>query len=123
MPTSRCLDVRLACLLVAAVAPPTARAAASMPAARIRAMRLDTQRLQFVRFQHPPQAVLEGHLRLPAQQLPGACDVGPALLRVVAPQPLEDDLARRAGDLLHELRELEQRPLVRIANVDRQVLA
>ena len=73
--------------------------------------------------QHSPQPVLEGDLRLPPQQLPGPCDVRLAHLRVVDRQRLEHDLARRAGGLDHLLRELEQRVLGWIADVDRQVLA
>src|SRR5690349_13819214 len=66
---------------------------------------------------------LERDLGRPAEQLLGARDVRLALHGVVDPQGLEDDLARRAGDPLDDLRQLEQRPLVGVAEVDRQVLA
>ena len=70
-----------------------------------------------------PQAVLQLDLRLPAEQLPGAGDVRLAHLRVVHGKRLEDDLARGAGEANDRLGELEQRLLVRVAEVDRKMLA
>src|SRR4051812_40796258 len=67
------------------------------------------------------QPVLERDLRLPAEQVLGAGDVGLADLRVVDGQRLVDDLRARAGHLDHGLGELEQRVLVLVADVDRQV--
>ena len=73
--------------------------------------------------QQPGEPFLERDLRLPAEQLLRPRDVGLALHRVVDAERLEDDLARRAGDPLHDLGEVEQRPLVGVADVDGQVLA
>ena len=67
------------------------------------------------------QAVFERYLRLPAQQLLGPGDVGLADLGVVDGERLKDDLRARAGHLDHLLRQLQQRHLVRVADVDRQV--
>ena len=71
-----------------------------------------------------PQALVELDLGLPAEQLRGAGDVGLAHLRVVDRQRLEDDLGLASPVTLDDrLGELEQRELVRVADVDRQVLA
>src|SRR5260221_2752444 len=69
----------------------------------------------------PAQAVVELDRRLPAEQIAGAADVGLALLRVVDRQLLVDDLRARLGHLDHGLGQLQQRELVRIADVDRHV--
>src|SRR3954470_3000630 len=69
------------------------------------------------------QALAEVDLRLPAQQLAREADVGLADLRIVGRQRLEDDLRARLGDLDDRLGQLEQRELVRVADVDRLVLA
>src|SRR5438876_10789196 len=73
---------------------------------------LDTRRLSPVRRQPAAQALLEIDLRLPAEHLARARDVGPPHLRIVDRQRLECDLARRAGDADHRLGELEHRHLV-----------
>src|SRR4051795_6095377 len=90
----------------------------------IRAMQifLDPKWLLSEARQHPPQPLLELNLRLPAQHLPGSGDVRLANLRIVDGQRLVDDLALRRGDVDNCLRELQNRELVRIAEVDRQVL-
>ena len=60
---------------------------------------------------------------LPAQDLLGQRDIGLAHLRVIGRERLEDDLRLRARDLDHRLRELQQRELVGVADVDRLVVA
>src|SRR5919109_4567224 len=72
--------------------------------------------------QHPPQPLLELHFRLPAQHLPGAGDLGLANLRIVHGQCLVDDLALRRCHSDDCLRELQNRKLVGVAQVDGQVL-
>src|SRR3954453_15565236 len=67
----------------------------------------------------PPQALLELDLGLPAENVLGQRDVGLPDLRIVGGQRLVDDLGLRAGDLEHRLGQLEQRELVRVADVDR----
>ena len=62
-------------------------------------------------------------LGVPAQQLLGQRDVGLADLRIVGRQRLVHDLRPRAGDVDDRLGELEQRELVRVADVDRVVVA
>ena len=69
-----------------------------------------------VRVERPRAASI---VRLPAEQVAGQGDVGPALGRVVDRQRLEHDLRRRAGDLEHELGQLEHRELAGVADVDR----
>jgi len=69
------------------------------------------------------QTFAELNLRLPSQQRLCACDVGPPLLRVIARQGLENDLALGADKRLHLTRTFQDRPLVRIADVHRVVLA
>src|SRR5687767_8754493 len=73
-------------------------------------------------FDRAPEAVFELHLRLPAEHLARARDVGLAHVRVVDREGLEDDLALGARDPDDRLGELEQRHLGRVAKVDRQVL-
>ena len=69
------------------------------------------------------QAVAQRHLGRPAEQLARERDVGPALLGVVDGQRLVDDLGGRAGQLVDDLGELEQRELVGVADVDGVVVA
>ena len=56
---------------------------------------------------------------LPAEQRPGPGDVGPAPGRVADRQRLEHDLGARAGDLAHDVGQLEHRELDRVADVHR----
>src|SRR5919197_2529615 len=72
--------------------------------------------------QQPPEPLLELHFRLPAQHLPGAGDVGLANLWIVHGQRLVHDLALRRCDSDNCLRELQDRKLLGVAEVDRQVL-
>ena len=67
------------------------------------------------------EAVAQVDLRLPAEQVARARDVGLAHLRVVDRQRLEHDLRARLGQLDDQLRHLEQRHLVRVADVHRLV--
>src|SRR5882724_8808536 len=67
------------------------------------------------------QALAQIDLRLPAQQVAGKGDVRLADLGIVGGQRLEDDLRPRPGQLDHRLRELQQRELVRVADVHRLV--
>src|SRR5579862_7036327 len=83
---------------------------------------LDADRLATLLAEEPREALLEGDLGLPAEQLLRPRDVGFALQRVVDPERLEHDLAGRPGEALHHLGKLEQRPLVGVAEIDRQVL-
>src|SRR6187431_2903279 len=94
-------------------------AAAARPAAETR-QGLHTDRRPS---QHAPEPVLERDLRFPAEQLPCTGDVGLANLGVVDRQRLEHDLAARAGDHEHGLRQLEDGELPRVADVDGEVLA
>src|SRR5829696_7897333 len=71
--------------------------------------------------QRAGEPLAELDLRLPAELLPRERDVGLADLRVVGRKRLVDDLRARAGDLDHLLGELEQRELVRVADVHREV--
>src|SRR5215213_11723825 len=71
--------------------------------------------------QRADEPLAELDLRLPAQLLARERDVGLAHLRVVGRERLVDDLRARARDLDDLLGELEQRELVRIADVDRVV--
>src|SRR5918911_2069436 len=98
MPTSMC---RLA-PTAGTARPATATAAAAASATRLHTYRLPTERRE-----HAAQTFVEVDLRLPAEDLLRPGDVGLALLRVVDRQRLVDDLARRAGDLEHLLRELD----------------
>ena len=61
--------------------------------------------------------------RLPAEQLARERDVGPADLGSSVGQRLVDDLRARAGHSMTACGELEQRELVRVADVDRLVNA
>src|SRR5437899_871954 len=97
---------------------PAVAAGAERPAATRRATArppslLHTYRLSSEGGDHAAEAFVELDLGLPPQHVLHASDVGLANLRVVDRQRLEDDLARRADDLQHLLRELEQRELVR----------
>src|SRR4051794_1199749 len=73
--------------------------------------------------ERPPEPLPQLDLRLPAEDLASERDVRLADLRVVGRQRLVDDLRSGPGDLDHGLRELEQRELVGIADVDRLVVA
>src|SRR6476661_8314692 len=106
-----------------AVAAGTAKPAAATRIAAQTPNRSDTDRLPPVGRQHPAQSLLQLDLRLPAEHLPGAGDVGLAHLGVVDRQRLEDDLALRARHLDDVLRELEDGELARVPDVDGQVLA
>ena len=75
------------------------------------------------RFDCPPEAVFEADVRLPAEHLAGPCDVRLAHPRVVDREGLKDDLARGPRHAQDCLGQLEQRHLVRIAEVHRQMLA
>src|ERR1700691_3382 len=75
------------------------------------------------RFDRALQALAQGHLRRPAEQLARQRDVRPALLGIVDGQRLEDDLRARGRDLLDRLRQLQQRELVGVADGDRVVVA
>src|SRR5215218_3634695 len=110
---------------LAAPAAGTATRAAANTVAAASAMRLRNDRLPARRAQaqRALEAVIELDLRLPAEDLARAGDVGLALLGVVLGQRLVHDLARGAGDPEDRLREVEDRELARIAEVDRQVLA
>src|SRR5215211_5945208 len=81
------------------------------------------ERLYAGLLQRPAQALAELDRRLPAEDLAREGDVGPAHLRVVRRQRLVDDLRPRPGDVDHRVRQLEQRELVGVADVDRIVEA
>src|SRR5215210_3281999 len=68
------------------------------------------------------QSLVETHLGFPPEYLLGACDVGLPDLGVVDGERLIDDLAAAAPDLEHLLGQLEQGELLRVADVDGQVL-
>src|SRR4051812_23317931 len=75
--------------------------------------------LRAVRGERALEPLSELDLRLPTEQLLRQGDVGLALGRVVGGERLERDLRRRAGDVDHRLGELEDRELVRVADVHR----
>src|SRR5678816_1742362 len=114
MPTSMC------CFACAAG---TARPAATRTIAVMTTIRLGNNRLPAEARQHPAQALLQVDLRLPAQQLARAGDVGLAYLRIVHGQCLVDDVALRPRDPDDRLGELIEGELVRIADVHGQMLA
>ena len=70
----------------------------------------------------PLETVLELDLGLPAENLLRARDVGLTHLRIVDGKRLEHDLARRSGQPDDGFGELEQRLLVRVAEIYREVL-
>src|SRR6476661_3884354 len=110
-----------------AAATPTPAAGTHNPAAPARVaatrrQRLDTNRLVTVRREHPAQALFQLDLGLPAEDLPCARDIRLAYLGVVHRQRLVHDLARRSRQLDDRLRELEDRELARVAEIDGQVL-
>src|SRR5215210_5568037 len=72
--------------------------------------------------QQAPQPLLELDGRLPAQQLPGSGDVGLANLGIVDGECLVDDLALRRGHSDDCLRKLQNRELLGVADVDREML-
>jgi len=66
----------------------------------------------------PLQTFPELDRRLPVEDLPCQRDVRTPLLRIIGRQGLVDDLRARASDVDHRLGQLEQRELLRIADVD-----
>src|SRR3990170_1463260 len=100
----------------------TAQSATAARAVASRSCRLGNRRVLH-RSVQTAEPLVERDLRLPGQDLLRAGDVRLADLRVVDRQRLEDDLAAAAPDLEHLLRQLEQRELLRVADVHRQVLA
>src|SRR5262249_41292206 len=70
-------------------------------------------------FQSAGQAVLQGCLRLPSEDLAGPGGVRPALFRVILGQGLEYDLARAVCEPLYEPRQVEHGDLVLGAEVER----
>src|SRR5919204_5015695 len=72
--------------------------------------------------QHAPEPLLEFDFGLPAQHLPGSGDVGLANLRIVHRECLVNDLALGRCHSDDCLRELQDRKLLRVAEVDRQGL-
>src|SRR5256885_16300047 len=105
-----------------AVAAGTARPAAAARVAASTHTGLDTYRLPTVGRQHAAQPLLELDLGLPPEDLPRAGDLRLAHLRIVDRQGFVDDLALRAGQLHHGVGELEDRELLRGAEVHGQVL-
>src|SRR6266516_6368302 len=73
--------------------------------------------------QHAPEPLLALDFRLPAEQLPGPGDVGLTDLRVIDGKSFEHDFAFRRDELHKCLRELQNRKLLRVAEVHRQMLA
>src|ERR1044072_6640419 len=69
-----------------------------------------------------PEPLLELDLGFPAQHLPGSGDIGLAELRIVHGQRLEDDLTLRRRDLDDCLRKFQNRKLIGVSEVDRQVV-
>src|SRR4029077_10866992 len=65
-----------------------------------------------------PQTLAQRNLGRPSEKLLRECDIGPSLFGVGDGQGLVDDLRTGFGQLFDRLRELEQRELVGIANVD-----
>src|SRR5919197_4234835 len=112
MPTSRCLLAK---------AGGAATRAATTTAAKT--PRLDTDGLPAEGREQPSEPLLQLDLRLPAEHLPGPCDVRLADLGIVDRERLVDDLARRAGDAKHRLGELVERELTRVSDVHRQGVA
>src|SRR6266487_3039306 len=106
-----------------ALAAATPSVAARTSAAVKTPIRLRNDGLPAEALQHAAQTVLELDLGLPAEQLTGTRDVGLPDLRIVDRQCLVNDLALRARHPQHGLGQLVHRELVRVAEVDRQVLA
>src|SRR4051812_6723333 len=106
-----------------AVAAGTARPAAATRLAAVAQTLLDTDGLASVGREHATEPFLEVDLGLPPEHLTGSRDVGLTDLRIVDRQRLEDNLARRPGHLDDVLREVEDRELPRVAEVDREMLA
>src|SRR6266508_728877 len=101
-----------------AVAAGTQKPAAAARVAARTHPRLDTYRLPAVRREQAPQSLLELDLRLPAEDLAGARDVRLPHLGIVDRQRLVHDLALRARELEDALRQLQDRELLRVADVD-----
>src|SRR5215210_8537705 len=100
----------------------TATPAAASITTRNRATRLNTHRLPSEARQHPPEPLFEFDLGFPTKDLLGPGDVGLSNLWIVDGQRLVDDLASRLRYPDHRLRKLEDRELVGVPEVDRQVL-
>src|SRR6266511_533932 len=90
---------------------------------RLRTDRADRHGRVAVDAEEAAQALLEGNGGLPAEKLLRARDVRPPDLRIVLRQGLEDDLTRRARNLDDRLRELEQRELAGVPEVDGEMLS
>src|SRR5919197_314139 len=108
------------CLLAAADGATTS---ATASAATARLPRLYTDGLPAEGREHPSEPLLQLDLRLPTENLLRPCDVRLADLRIVDRERLVDDLARRAGHAEDRLRELVERELARVPDVDGQVLS
>src|ERR1051325_2719863 len=106
MPTSMCR---------AADAAGTASPAARTSTAPMTPIRPRNGRPPPRRPEQPLETLLQLDLGLPCEQLARARDVRLSYLRIVDGERLVDDLALRAGQAQHRLRELVQRELVRIA--------
>src|SRR5262249_28721710 len=74
-------------------------------------------------FKSSGQAVFQRHLRFPVKELSGARDVRLPLLGVVDRQVAVLDAAPRPAEAQDLLRELEHGDLVRVAEVDRELVA
>src|SRR3712207_595633 len=84
---------------------------------------LRTEKLPSHRCNHPVEALVEPDLGFPAEHLARARDVGLANLGVVDRQCLEHDRTLRRSDFQNLLRQLEQRPLLRVPEVDGKVFS
>src|SRR5919109_2264434 len=100
----------------------TATAAAARTKTRKRATRLNTHWLPSEARQQPPEPLLKFDLWFPAKNLLGPGDVGLSCLWIVHGQRLVDDLASRPCYPEHGFRKLENRELVRVSQVHREVL-
>src|SRR5215475_14683172 len=85
-------------------------------------IRLNTKWLPPEARQQAPEPLLELDFRFPAQQLPGPRDVGLANLWIVDWKCFEHDFTLRRGQSDNCLRKLQNRKLLRVAEVDGQVL-
>src|SRR5215470_15373851 len=71
-----------------------------------------------------PQPLLQGYARLPAEQRPRPRDVRPTLLRVVLGQrTYRADLSAAPRHPAYHFRQLDERELVRVPQVDGQAVA
>src|SRR5215218_161224 len=99
-----------------------ARPATALTIAAAKTNRLNTYGLPSEGRHQAPQAFLEIDLGGPAEDLFRTRDVWLADLRIVHGQGLEDDFALRPDHFQDRFRELENRKLARVAEVDRVVL-